>query len=632
MTSRNQVRTWLGRGALDVDHEGTLLTSLDPVGTPNDSRPKVSVCIPTYNRAHFIGETLASVLAQTMQDFEIIVYDDASTDETEAVVRSIDDERIHYYRQDRQVGISRNRNSCLAVARGEYIGWLDSDDLYLPHMLEQQAAVLDHHPNVGLVHAEAEWIDEQGDPITPPKERFPPFTDTTESGIEAFKELCASNYITVPTSLLRMDCYRTVGGYNPCLSVAEDSEMWLRVALHYDLSYRRTLVAHKRAHPGGINNSMEVSRMVFNRVRSIHGIFKMAPRGNAGVAGLWKMAESGRLFQILWHVRLLYDQEAPLHEQFLLAFQAPRLATRLFFYPAFWRLVTGLLHHSDLSFDRSWRQLIEPALLNIQQTRQGRCVLERHFPSLWLASRDLLFHTANARYQPGKREHSIREVSSLLGATTPTLRNVVVIEGYKVLWLRGRKGPLHQVRSAHDYIPLRSAEVDAYLEDLRKRHVDVIAIAKPESATVPPLALLKYIQASLESTFENSEWAVYDLRQYVGYNKLVASVRNIIDRNVPSRANVLVVSKGDQTFLKLNGRHARHFPQDKDGAYAGYNPESSAEAIYHVDCLREQGAQYLVFPKNTQWWLDFYPEFKDHLERHYQKLFDDNSVCIIFAL
>src|SRR2546421_6842676 len=148
-------------------------------------QPKISVCIPTYNQGRYLGQALESVLRQTLSDFEIIVYDDASTDDTQQVVEGVRDARLRYFRQSHNVGIAGNRNSCLAVARGQYITWLDSDDVYLPEMLTVQSAVLDQHPNVGLAHSAYEVIDGEGRLL--PDWPLPFACDVREQGREALR-------------------------------------------------------------------------------------------------------------------------------------------------------------------------------------------------------------------------------------------------------------------------------------------------------------------------------------------------------------------------------------------------------------------------------------------------------------
>jgi len=102
----------------------------------NKKIPRISVIIPSYNRANTIGRAIQSALSQSYQDFEIIVIDDGSTDHTEEVIRSFQDSRIRYIRHNRNRGGSAARNTGIHAARGEYIAFLDSDDEWLPQKLE----------------------------------------------------------------------------------------------------------------------------------------------------------------------------------------------------------------------------------------------------------------------------------------------------------------------------------------------------------------------------------------------------------------------------------------------------------------------------------------------------------------
>ena len=123
--------------------------------------PKVSVIIPTYNCAHFLPDAIQSVLDQSFQDFELIVVDDGSTDNTEEVVRSFSDTRLTYIRQVHQER-SAARNTGIQASGGEYVTFLDSDDRYLPGKLSLQVPVLDAHPDKGMVISGWVEVDKAG--------------------------------------------------------------------------------------------------------------------------------------------------------------------------------------------------------------------------------------------------------------------------------------------------------------------------------------------------------------------------------------------------------------------------------------------------------------------------------------
>src|SRR5262245_23370603 len=106
----------------------------------------------------------------------------------------------------------------------------------------------------------------------------------------------------------------------------------------------------------------------------------------------------------------------------------------------------------------------------------------------------------------------------------------------------------------------------------------------------------------------------------------------MVTATVPPSQTVLVVSRGDDTLLRLGSRSGWHFPRTSDGRYAGYYPKNSAEAIKHLEELRARGARYLVFPATSLWWLEHYPDFKDHLDRRYECVVRDDKICAIYAL
>jgi hypothetical protein len=118
----------------------------------------------------------------------------------------------------------------------------------------------------------------------------------------------------------------------------------------------------------------------------------------------------------------------------------------------------------------------------------------------------------------------------------------------------------------------------------------------------------------------------------IEYEQLKHRIRGVVRDVVPPGSMVLVVSKGDDDLVRLDGRRARHFPQDEEGKYAGFHPPDSAEAIAHLEVLHERGAEYLVFPSTALWWLDHYVELKEYLETRYPLVVEDENTCLIFRL
>lgn len=216
------------------------------------------MCVPAFNRAKYIGETIRSVLAQTLQSFELIIYDDASTDGTAQIVAGFTDDRIRYSRQPHNVGIAENRTSCVGLARGEFIAWLDADDLYFPDALETQTRILDAHPSVGLVHGAYDVIDYAGRKL--PDWPQPFSEDTVEPARKALGELLMSNYIRSPTVMVRRSCHVQAGPYSRQLrNSSEDWEMWMRIASRSDLAYTTRRITRYRFHASSASGTTTLS-------------------------------------------------------------------------------------------------------------------------------------------------------------------------------------------------------------------------------------------------------------------------------------------------------------------------------------------------------------------------------------
>lgn len=207
------------------------------------SNPKVSVVIPTYNRAHLIGESIQSVLAQTFPDFQLIIVDDGSSDGTETVVKGFNDPRIRYIYQENR-GISGAQNTGIRQAEGQYIAFLGSDDLWLPKLLELEVPILDTNPDVDLVYSKAQAIDADGNlkgQILGAFQKYPG---------ETFKSELYGDSVCTITAVMRRQCFDRVGLFDENLSTRVDWDMWVRMAKHYRFAHIDKVLAHFRIHPG----------------------------------------------------------------------------------------------------------------------------------------------------------------------------------------------------------------------------------------------------------------------------------------------------------------------------------------------------------------------------------------------
>ncbi len=199
--------------------------------------PTVSVIIPSYNHARFIAEAIQSVLDQTFQDFEIVITDDGSTDNSIEVIEKFTDERIRLFRHASNQGACVTSNNCIKQARGKYIAMLSSDDVWLPTKLEKQVRFLEEHPLFGAVFSKIQWVDEQSKHITNPDLYYANIFDVENRN--RFQWLnyffYQGNCLCHPSSLIRREVYNEVGYLDPTLANLPDFDLWIRICLRYEI-------------------------------------------------------------------------------------------------------------------------------------------------------------------------------------------------------------------------------------------------------------------------------------------------------------------------------------------------------------------------------------------------------------
>jgi glycosyltransferase involved in cell wall biosynthesis len=202
------------------------------------SHPKVTVCTPVYNGSDYIAESIQSVLDQTYKNFNLIVCDNCSTDNTEEIVRNFNDPRLTYVRNKKNIGLVANHNRCLELADGEYVNFLHHDDIMLPDNLALKVSILDEHPNVGLVHSGVLFMDKDGEQLD--RTWSIAKNDYIEDGIKVFEKYIMNMPVGasffIGAVLARRDCYLKIGNFNPLLPSVIDNEMWMRFLLFFDVA------------------------------------------------------------------------------------------------------------------------------------------------------------------------------------------------------------------------------------------------------------------------------------------------------------------------------------------------------------------------------------------------------------
>ncbi|MDP3638093.1 MAG: glycosyltransferase family 2 protein [Azonexus sp.] len=204
------------------------------------AKPKVSVCIPTYRGGPTIGASIESVLAQSLRDFELLVIDDCSPDDTAAIVASFSDSRIRYLRNEHNLGPAGNWNRCLKEARGQYFKLLPHDDLLHPQCLQRQVAILesDHNENFALVFSAREVLAPAGRVLM--RRGFP----GGEEGVINAREVIlactrrGTNLLGEPGAVLfRQSLADKIGLFDATNPYVIDLDYWFRLLVHGDAYY-----------------------------------------------------------------------------------------------------------------------------------------------------------------------------------------------------------------------------------------------------------------------------------------------------------------------------------------------------------------------------------------------------------
>ena len=228
--------------------------------------PRVSVIIPAYNRAGFLPDSVGSVLAQTCRDFEVILIDDGSTDNTPEIVKGFPPV-VRYYRQENG-GISSARNLGVRHARGEYIAFLDSDDTLLENALEKSVACLDRYPEAGFCYGKVYYMDEKGDVMWWRKSRGDK-ESCLRDGREQIERLIFRGEVQVTGLMARRRCLEEVGLFDTSRIFGEDIDMWLRLCKKFPVGYIAEPLGTYRIHSQSVTENKKLEDLVTTQTEFI---------------------------------------------------------------------------------------------------------------------------------------------------------------------------------------------------------------------------------------------------------------------------------------------------------------------------------------------------------------------------
>lgn len=211
---------------------------------------RLSVCIPVFNPGPYLNEAIASVLAQSGVDFEVVIVDDASRPPVDLSFIQPVDPRIRLLRNERNLGLVGNWNRCLSLATGEHITIFHQDDVMSADSLAIRCDFLDHNPSAGFVHTDILTLDDTGR-VVGGHWAAQPLPAGLSPGMLFYRHLFAGlNFVACPSVMIRSECLRQLGGFDPRLPFSCDMEMWLRIVSRYDAGYLDEPLVAVRRHSG----------------------------------------------------------------------------------------------------------------------------------------------------------------------------------------------------------------------------------------------------------------------------------------------------------------------------------------------------------------------------------------------
>ncbi len=222
-------------------------------------KPKVSILMSVYNGARHLREAIDSVLNQTYKDFEFIIIDDKSEDETSEIIKSYQDDRIIFIQNDFNIGLTKSLNKALALAKGQYIARIDHDDIYFNNKLQRQIEFFDNNPDCKILFTDVLKIDEDGDIL--------PSYNRVKTSEDIFYLMHFINPVIHPAVIIEKTVLTNIGGYNEEYKFAQDYELWSRLIYKYKFyKLNEPLLKYRTSKKQISQNSLEEQKKYAEKV------------------------------------------------------------------------------------------------------------------------------------------------------------------------------------------------------------------------------------------------------------------------------------------------------------------------------------------------------------------------------
>ncbi len=265
--------------------------------------PTVSVIMPAYNSARFIGEAIESVLGQTWPKTELIIIDDGSTDETASIIKSYGDRVRYVYQQNARQAVARNAG--IAISKGEYLAFIDADDVWGEEKLQKQLDKFQSNPSLGLVSCSTIEIDEFSKQIG---------VKSTNLRGKALRSILLGEGaagINGSSPLIPRQVIESVGLFDPELTPVEDTDMFCRIAARYPIDYVDEPLVLYRSHSGNMHRKLDLMETAWTRfyakvlrdpaVRRFGWVFRLRCYGRLYYMLAGDYAKAGKWKEAFWY-------------------------------------------------------------------------------------------------------------------------------------------------------------------------------------------------------------------------------------------------------------------------------------------------------------------------------------------